>query len=86
MKLGLQIPQAASTTLSWWKRLRSAVVEHKRAGMDSLVALVSWHVWKERNARCFRASATSVPNLLQVIHDEGQRWIQAGACRLGASQ
>jgi hypothetical protein len=47
------------------------------------MALVSWHVWKERNARCFRGSLVSVQELL-LIKDEGDRWIQAGAKGLGS--
>jgi hypothetical protein len=48
-----------------------------RRGFDSLVLLVSWEVWKERNKRTFdNISKTSV-QLLSQIHDEGDSWIAA---------
>jgi hypothetical protein len=51
--------------------------------MVTLFALVSWQVWKECNARCFRGSTTTVAELLQIIKDEGNRWVDAGASGLG---
>ena len=50
----------------------------KQKGLDSLFALVSWTIWKERNARCFRDASTIVSQLLQVIKAEAEIWIQAG--------
>jgi hypothetical protein len=77
-------PELASTTYTWWKHIRAGSSDLQRAGMDSLFVLVSWQVWKERNARCFRGSSASVAELLQLIKDEGDRWIQAGALGLGS--
>jgi len=77
-------PQLASTTFSWWKHLRAGYNDPQQFGMDSLFALVSWHVWKERNARCFRGAAASATELMQLIKDEGDQWIQAGAKGLGS--
>jgi hypothetical protein len=50
-----------------------------RAGFDSLFALTSWELWKERNARCFRNSTATVDDVLQIIRTEADRWIEAGA-------
>jgi hypothetical protein len=47
--------------------------------MDSLFALTSWQIWKERNAQCFREAATTVPDLLLIIKVESDQWAQAGA-------
>ena len=52
--------------------------------MDSLFALVSLQIWKERNARCFRGETASVGELLQLIKAEADRWIEAGSGGLGA--
>jgi hypothetical protein len=68
-------PQPASTTISWWKHVRAGSTVRQRAGMDSLFTLVSWHVWRERNARCFHGSLASVQEQLLLIKDEGDRWI-----------
>ena len=52
--------------------------------MDSLFGLVSWQVWKERNARCFRDSPSTVIELLQLVKEEADRWIETGAKGLAA--
>ena len=56
----------------------------RRSGLDSLFGLVSWQIWKERNARCFRDSTATINDLLQLIKDEADRWIEAGAGGLAA--
>lgn len=62
--LGKQCPQPAKTTIAWWRRLRSMFHGDQRKGLDSLFALISWGVCKERNARCFRESVENVSNIL----------------------
>jgi hypothetical protein len=52
--------------------------------MDSLFALVCWTIWKERNARCFRETTSSVNEVLQLIKAKADRWIEAGARGLEA--
>ena len=52
-----------------------------RKGADSLFALVSWHIWKER--RCFQVTALTVLELLAVIKADAEQWISAGAKNLG---
>lgn len=76
--LRLQLPQAAPTTLSWWRRLRSSSNSERRPGLDSLFALVSCQIWKKCNARCFRNSTPTVAETMQVIKTEADRWIEAG--------
>ena len=55
---------------------------NQRKGMDSLFALTSWLIWKERNARCFREAATMIPELLMIIKAEADQWAQVGAKNL----
>jgi hypothetical protein len=45
---------------------------------------VSWQVWKERNARCFRDATATIAELLQIIKMEADHWIEAGATGLRA--
>ncbi|KXG34346.1 hypothetical protein SORBI_3002G026000, partial [Sorghum bicolor] len=56
----------------------------KRKGIDSLFALVSWQVWKERDARCFPEATSPIAELLLVIKLEADRWIEADAGGLRA--
>lgn len=81
---GRQLPQTTATMVCWWRRLRSLFDGEQRSGLDSLFALASWQIWKERNARCFRGQSASVSELLQLIKAEADRWIQVGVGGLGA--
>nr|TKW16747.1 hypothetical protein SEVIR_5G319750v2 [Setaria viridis] len=50
--------------------------------MDSLLALTSWEVWKERNKRVFRDGASTMQDLLSKIRAEADLWILAGNAAL----
>ncbi|KAF8772420.1 hypothetical protein HU200_005781 [Digitaria exilis] len=55
----------------------------KQKGFDSLFAIVSWQLWKERNAWVFRGAESQPAELLRRIQKEGEDWISAGAKHLG---
>jgi hypothetical protein len=82
--LHVTCPPAEITTINWWRRLRGLFVGERKKGLDFLFALVSWQIWKERNARCFRDVATSMADLQQIIRAEADRWILTGAKGLRA--
>jgi hypothetical protein len=63
---------------AWWLQQRLLLDSEKRQGFDALVLLVSWEVWKERNARIFRNEVSTVATIAKRIHDEGSLWIEAG--------
>lgn len=50
--------------LQWWLHSRKLISKHVRRGFDSLFFLVSWMLWKERNARTFNNDAMQ----LQLIN------------------
>lgn len=52
--LGKQLPATQRSTIAWWRRIRALWQGNNRKGADTLFALVSWQLWKTRNARCFR--------------------------------
>lgn len=80
--VGTQLPQAMVTTLQWWRRIRSTATAERKKRLDTLFALVSWQLWKERNARCFRNAVAPIADTLQLIKIEADRWIEAGALGL----
>ena len=70
------------TVKEWW----SAVVlrrGHRRKAISSLIMLVTWEVWKERNARVFQ-HVCRLPNVLvEAIKAEVRLRTIAGATHLG---
>jgi hypothetical protein len=65
---------------AWWIRDRKRLDKTRRKGFDSLVVLVWWQTWKERNARVFDSGHTAMQpvQLVQSIRDEGLQWVAAG--------
>ena len=50
-----------------------------QSAVRSLALLVTWEIWRERNARVFRKHETSVLGLLAKIKSEAAAWVSAGA-------
>jgi hypothetical protein len=52
-----------------------------RKAMASLTMLVTWTIWKERNARVFNHKSAPPPPtiLLDIIKAEAKLWVAAGA-------
>jgi hypothetical protein len=57
--------------------------EVPKKGLRSLILLIAWEIWKERNQRIFEHKETAAPNLMAKIKEEARTWIMAGARRLG---
>jgi hypothetical protein len=51
----------------------------ERKAMASLAMLVSWEIWKERNARVFTNKSLPANMLLVKIREEVNLWSLAGA-------
>lgn len=66
--------------LRWWLLVRKPVPKVLRKGFDSLVFLIGWMLWKERNARTFNAMSSTAPQLAADIQEQADLWCAAG-CR-----
>jgi hypothetical protein len=53
-----------------------------RKAISSITMLVTWTIWKERNARVFNNKSAPPTILLQIIKDEAKLWSAAGAKHL----
>ena len=58
-------------------------VKERRRGLDTLVMLILWTLWKERNARLFNNHSSSVHEFQERIKVDIKLWVDAGATRLG---
>lgn len=73
-------PTPAIDILDWWLELRHGHNGLKQRGIDSMVQLILWCLWKERNTRVFEGAAgRSVSDMVHHIWSEGLTWISAGA-------
>ncbi|CAN6207223.1 unnamed protein product [Urochloa humidicola] len=72
-----------SNSVSEWL---SVLVEKSKIpkGIHTLVILVLWAVWKERNQRVFHQKETTIAGVVSIIQDEAKMWCMAGAKSLSA--
>lgn len=71
-------PQHDDKLLDRWLSARTGLPELLRRSFDSLVILLSWCIWKERNRRVFDARSRTLVQLLHYIREEGHAWTGAG--------
>ena len=55
-----------------------------RNGLNSLIILGAWIIWKHRNSCVFDGLGPNVQSALQAFRDETQSWIVGGAKGLAA--
>jgi hypothetical protein len=53
-----------STTVQWWLTSRKRLAKARRRGFDSLVLLVAWSLWLERNSKVFDRRSSTVAMLV----------------------
>jgi len=62
----------------WWSWSRKQVYGDDRKAFDTLLVLVVWLLWKERNNRIFQNSNMLASDLVLRIIEEGKAWAYAG--------
>ena len=65
------------TLADWWLETRSVIHADVRKPFDSIVLLVTWEIWKERNRRTFDDAYRSCSLLLKRIQEEMESWVAA---------
>jgi len=80
---GRVLLSATQSIIKWWRRVHADWNGSRRSGIDSLFALISWEVWKQRNARCFTDAVVTPADLLLIIRAEAERWAQV---QLGSNE
>ncbi|RCV16510.1 hypothetical protein SETIT_3G144200v2 [Setaria italica] len=77
-------PQAEQPFAEWWTDTRKQVAKVRRKGFDSIVWLVAWLIWRERNRRVHQRSALQPVALAPVIMEEARLWARAGFVALAS--
>jgi hypothetical protein len=62
----------------WILGIVGGLLRHSKEALTSLVLLVIWEIWRERNSRIFRHVCRSIPQILTDIQDEAKTWAYAG--------
>ena len=84
-KLGL--PQSLNINgnedmIDWWQRSSQGMNKETAKSWRSVMALVWWILWKERNERIFRNTSCTSARLFEKIQLEAQDWVDAGRRRV----
>ncbi|KAL6882069.1 hypothetical protein ACP4OV_011541 [Aristida adscensionis] len=77
----LGFPDNERSLAGWWGMARKTVQKSGRGLFDSLVVLVAWLLWKERNSRVFRRVGSAPSRLADSCLQEGAAWSSAGFIR-----
>jgi hypothetical protein len=68
--------------LGWWRQAITAAPKEARKGLNSLIILVAWELWKHRNACVFEKHRLRIQDVLSYVSLEGDLWCLAGASKL----
>jgi hypothetical protein len=83
LNLGDYIPRLRERSFAeWWRRVLRRVRKECKKGVNTLIILGAWMIWKHRNACVFDGVAPSLISTLRDIKDEHSLWCLAGAKKL----
>jgi hypothetical protein len=68
----------------WWNSGERLTPKCKKKGLNSLMMLVVWWLWKHRSACVFENASPSTSRILQAIEEDAKLWCLAGAVGLRA--
>lgn len=76
--LDVMVPTQDEELPVWWIRQRALLQPQCRHAFDSLLLLIAWMVWKERNNRTFQRASLGAHELVKRIIREAEDWVDAG--------
>ena len=71
----------ATSIKEWWKHNANKKTQSRRP-LASLMLLISWELWKERNAWIFRNTTVPVGIIVARLKEEASFWSLADAKHL----
>ena len=74
------VPQPSDQSFdNWWRKVDSAASGDYRLGLNSLVILGAWSIWRHRNDCVFNGATPNVNLALALAREEAHWWSLAGA-------
>lgn len=70
-------PSHDAAFVDWWLLSRRQIPKPRRKAFDSVVVLIAWYLWLERNARTFQRAASPVAVVLTSISEAIALWCRA---------
>jgi hypothetical protein len=70
--------QLIFSQLGGWTKARKQIPKTYRRGFDSLVVLVCWLIWKERNHKTFDHRTRTIEEVMYLVIEEITAWPRAG--------
>ena len=65
--------------IDWWAGASSKFSGHVRKGLNSIIILGAWLVWKHRNYYVFDGGAPNLSRVMTAFREEVQQWYVGGA-------
>lgn len=81
-KLGLAylVPQPSDDSFSdWWCKAIKGLPKDLKKGLNSLIILCAWELWKHRNFCVFEGGRPDLQLVLQSVREDCSLWCSAGA-------
>jgi hypothetical protein len=63
----------------WWERAHKATSGLTRKGLNSLIILGAWVIWKHRNRCVFDGASPNMVEALILLGEECRLWMMVGA-------
>lgn len=78
-------PSAQEGSFSdWWCRANQATSSSQRKGLNSMIMLVAWEIWKHRTRCVFDGLPPRPQQVVRAIMEEAMAWKMAGANSLAS--
>lgn len=71
--------QSTSKFSCWWASMIKGRQKKMKKGLNSLIILLTWEIWKHRNEYAFNGATPNIEEVLPAIAREGGLWCTAGA-------
>jgi hypothetical protein len=72
------VPEQDDNLGEWWLRQRRRLDRTARSSFDTLILLVAWSLWKERNERTFQRTSRTHQEIFNSVVAEAEDWVAAG--------